>query len=155
MKLREVSAENLIRFAKIDDADEETEVIEAIIEAGRNFVLSQTGLDLEETDDKPDLAIAMRIIKRREADKSIRTEYRTIKTVWAKVNGLYGREWWEARKYGAEGTVEFTIRYGAVKDLTVKDRILFRGTLYNIVSVDNTLFQDNFLKIKATADLTH
>ena len=106
-----------------------------------------------------------RIIKRREADKSIRTEYRTIKTVWAKVNGLYGREWWEARKYGAEGTVEFTIRYGAVylnykkyrwvKDLTVKDRILFRGTLYNIVSVDNTLFQDNFLKIKATADLTH
>ena len=51
--------------------------------------------------------------------------------------------------------VEFTIRYGAVKDLTVKDRILFRGTLYNIVSVDNTLFQDNFLKIKATADLTH
>ena len=96
-----------------------------------------------------------RIIKRREADKSIRTEYRTIKTVWAKVNGLYGREWWEARKYGAAGTVEFTNRYGAVKDLTVKDRILFRGTLYNIVSVDNTLFQDNFLKIKATADLTH
>ena len=35
MKLREVSAENLIRFGKIDDADEETEVIEAIIEAGR------------------------------------------------------------------------------------------------------------------------
>ncbi len=96
-----------------------------------------------------------RIIKRREADKSIRTEYQTIKTVWAKVNGLYGREWWEARKYGAEGTVEFTIRYGAMKDLTVKDRILFRGTLYNIVSVDNTLFRDNFLKIKATADLTH
>lgn len=89
-----------------------------------------------------------RIIKRREADKSIRTEYRTIKTVWAKVNGLYGREWWEARKYGAEGTVEFTIRYGAMKDLTVKDRILFRGTLYNIVSVDNTLFRDNFLKSK-------
>lgn len=41
MKLREVSAENLIRFGKIDDTDEETEVIEAIIEAGRKFVLSQ------------------------------------------------------------------------------------------------------------------
>ena len=54
MKLREVSAENLIRFGKIDDTDEETEVIEAIIEAGRKFVLSQTGLELEETDDKPD-----------------------------------------------------------------------------------------------------
>lgn len=62
MKLREVSAENLIRFAKIDDADEESEVIEAIIEAGRKFVLSQTGLELEETDDKPDLAIAMLMI---------------------------------------------------------------------------------------------
>ena len=45
-----------------------------------------------------------RIIKRREADKSIRTEYRTIKTVWAKVNGLYGREWWEARKYGGSAS---------------------------------------------------
>ena len=62
MKLREVSAENLIRFAKIDDADEEPEVIEAIVEAGRNFVLSQTGLELEETDDKPDLAIAMLMV---------------------------------------------------------------------------------------------
>lgn len=39
--------------------------------------------------------------------------------------------------------------------LDVEKGILFRGTLYNIVSVDNTLFQDNFLKIKATADLTH
>ena len=62
MKLREVSAENLIRFGKIDDTDEETEVIEAIIEAGRKFVLSQTGLELEETDDKPDLAIAMLMV---------------------------------------------------------------------------------------------
>ena len=59
MKLREVSAENLIRFGKIDDTDEETEVIEAIIEAGRKFVLSQTGLELEEPDDKPDLASAI------------------------------------------------------------------------------------------------
>ena len=62
MKIREVSAENLIRFAKIDDADEESEVIEAIIEAGRKFVLSQTGLELEETDDKPDLAVAMLMV---------------------------------------------------------------------------------------------
>lgn len=31
---REVRAENMIRFGKIDDTDEETEVIEAIIEAG-------------------------------------------------------------------------------------------------------------------------
>ena len=46
MKLREVSAENLIRFGKIDDTDEETEVIEAIIEAGRKFVLRYVNASL-------------------------------------------------------------------------------------------------------------
>ena len=78
-----------------------------------------------------------RIVKKVGVDRTISTQYQTIKKVWAKANGLYGREWWEAKEYGAEGTVVFTIRYGAMADLTVKDRILFRGRYYNIVSVDN------------------
>lgn len=82
-----------------------------------------------------------------------KTVYLPLKTVWAKANGLYGREWWDAKEYGSENTVEFTIRYNAVKDLTVQDRILFRGQLYNIFSVDNVLFRGEFWKIKATADI--
>ena len=37
MKLREVSAENLIRFGKIDDTDEETEVIELSLKQDGNL----------------------------------------------------------------------------------------------------------------------
>lgn len=79
------------------------------------------------------------------------TEYRPLKRVWAKVNGLHGKEWWEAREYGGEATVEFIIRQNACPDLTKKDRIAFRGLLYNIEQIDNVLFQDRFLKIRATA----
>lgn len=78
----------------------------------------------------------------------------TLKKVWAKANGLFGKEYWTAKEYGAENTVEFTIRQNACRDLTVQDRIVFRGQIYNIVSVDNVLFQNRFLKIKAYADLT-
>lgn len=81
-------------------------------------------------------------------------KYCPLKTVWAKVNGLFGKEWWEAKSYDAENTVEFTIRYNACRDLTLRDRILFRGRLYNITSIDNVLFRNEFLKIKGTADLS-
>ena len=62
MKLKDVSVKELISFAKIEEAEEETAILEAIIEAGKSFILSQTGLRMEETDDKPDLAIAMLMI---------------------------------------------------------------------------------------------
>ena len=78
-------------------------------------------------------------------------EYRPLKKVWAKANGLYGSEKWDADTYEAERTAMFTIRYAACKDLTVKDRIFFRGNLYNITHIDNVLFGNNFLKITAVA----
>lgn len=80
------------------------------------------------------------------------TEYVPLKTVWAKVNGLYGSEKWTAAEYGAERTAEFTIRYAACPDLTVKDRLKFRGTIYNITHIDNVLFRNHFVKITATAE---
>lgn len=89
-----------------------------------------------------------------DADGFEETSYFPLKTVWAKANGLFGKEWWEAKSYDAENTVEFTIRYNACKDLTIRDRILFQGRLYNITSIDNVLFQNAFLKIKATADIS-
>ena len=79
------------------------------------------------------------------------TQYHTLKRVWAKVNGLHGTEKWEMDIYEAERTAVFTIRYLSCPDLTVKDRILFRGKLYNITHIDNVLFTDAFVKITAVA----
>ena len=87
-----------------------------------------------------------RIVKTTERNITV-TSYQPIKTVWAKVNGLYGREKWDEDVYEADRTAMFTIRYIACPDLTVKDRLLFRGKLYNITHIDNVLFQDGFLKI--------
>ncbi|MBQ9090718.1 MAG: phage head closure protein [Anaerotignum sp.] len=79
------------------------------------------------------------------------TEYRPLKKVWAKANGLYGSEKWDEDVYEAERTTIFTIRHNACPDLTVRDRILFRGKLHNITHIDNVLFGNNFVKITAVA----
>lgn len=79
------------------------------------------------------------------------TDYQTLKTVWAKVNGLYGREKWEEDVYEADRTAVFTIRHIACPDLTVKDRLVFRGKVYNITHIDNVLFVNQFVKITAVA----
>ena len=79
------------------------------------------------------------------------TAYHPLKKVWAKVNGMYGSEKWEMDTYEAERTTMFIIRQLSCPDLTVRDRISFRGKLYNIIHIDNVLFRDNFVKITATA----
>ncbi len=91
-------------------------------------------------------------IEKRQDGHFIETDYLPLKTVWAKVNGLYGSEKWTAAEYGAERTAEFTIRHSACPELSVKDRLKFRGTIYNITHIDNVLFQNHFLKITATAE---
>lgn len=78
-------------------------------------------------------------------------KWQTLKTVWAKVNGLYGHEKWEMDIYEANRTVIFTIRFKSCPDLTVRDRLVFRGKFYNISHIDNVKFRDQFLKITATA----
>jgi len=91
-------------------------------------------------------------------------EYVDVKTVWAKVNNLFGKEYWTAKEYAAENTVEFTMRYGSVKNIPVndepnadvreislKDRLVFRGKVYNITSIDNILYGNEYVKIKGIA----
>lgn len=80
-----------------------------------------------------------------------KTDYTPIKRVWAKANGLYGSEKAETDRYEAERTVIFTIRQAACPDLTVKDRLCFRGQLYDITHIDNVLFRNEYLKITAMA----
>ena len=71
------------------------------------------------------------------------------KTVWAKANTLFGKEYWAAKEYSAEDTVVFTIRYNACPDLSRNDQIKFNGRIFNIDSVDNVKFKNESLKVKA------
>lgn len=75
--------------------------------------------------------------------------WQDYKTIWANVNNLFGREYWSAKEYNAENTVVFTIRWNACKDLSIKDRILFQGRLFNISSIDNIQYSNDDVKIKA------
>ena len=85
-----------------------------------------------------------------EDENGIRTgEWQDFKTVWCSANGLFGNEYWEAKQYDAENTVEFQIRHNACPDLSPKDRLLFKGRLFNISSVDNVQYRNERLKIKA------
>ncbi len=71
------------------------------------------------------------------------------KKVWAKANTLFGIEYWAAKEYSTEDTVVFTIRYNACPDLSINDQIMFKSRKFNINSVDNVLFKNEMLKVKA------
>lgn len=73
--------------------------------------------------------------------------WQDIATVWASVENLYGREYWQAAAIQAENTVKFTIRYR--KDLSNDMKIKFQGKLYNIISVDNIKYKNEYIEIKA------
>lgn len=70
-----------------------------------------------------------------------------VKTVWAGVSNLYGREFFEAAAVQMENTVKFTLRYLPGIDTTM--RILFNNTHYNILSVDNIKYRNRFVEIMA------
>lgn len=80
------------------------------------------------------------------------SSFRNYKTIWAKANSLYGKERLGAAEYDADRTVVFIIRHNACPDLTVKDRIRFRGKIYNITFIDNVMFRDDLVKVTAVAE---
>lgn len=71
-------------------------------------------------------------------------------TCYAAVNGVSGREYWQARQAHEESTVSFRVRFCEyLKSLnTVDYRIAFGGRAYNIIQIDNVLFADSLLNIK-------
>ena len=81
------------------------------------------------------------------------TTYTDFKTVWAKVNNLYGKEFIEAQKVEADISKKFVIRY--IKDLDMsfnpnacKDFIIsYKGVSYNILYIDNIKEQNKFMGI--------
>lgn len=95
------------------------------------------------------IIIQRKIEKENEATGVTKEEWADLKTIWAGMNNLYGKEYWEAKQYKAEGTVEFTMRYSACSDLSVRDRIKYNGKIFNITFVDNVQYKNEMLKIKA------
>lgn len=79
--------------------------------------------------------------------------YENFKTVWAKINNLYGKEFIEAQKVEANISKKFIIRY--IKDLDMslnpnacKDFIIsYKGISYNILYIDNIKEQNKFMEI--------
>lgn len=74
-------------------------------------------------------------------------EWQDIATVWASVENLFGREYWQAAAIQAENTVKFIIRYR--KDVTTDMRIQFQGQQYEIISIDNIKYKNEYIEIKA------
>jgi len=71
--------------------------------------------------------------------KSLEPQYDDFVTVWAKVEYLKGREFWEAKAVNAETIVRFIIRYR--KNISNDMRVFYDNKFYDITSVmllDNT-----------------
>lgn len=73
--------------------------------------------------------------------------YEDLKTVWAKVTNLHGKEYFEAATIQKEKTVKFIIR--AIEGLDESMKILFQGRNYNITFIDNIKYENKYIEIKA------
>jgi len=72
-------------------------------------------------------------------------------TCQAQVNGLSGDEYWAASAEQAQNSVDFIVRYTPLLSdlLPQTTRILFRENRYDVKSIDNFMFQDRSLKLRA------
>lgn len=70
-----------------------------------------------------------------------------IKTVWAAVTNLHGKEYFEAAAVQAEKTVKFIIRF--IDGIDENMRIMFKDKIYNITFIDNIKYRNKLIEIKA------
>lgn len=68
-----------------------------------------------------------------------------IKTVWASVSPVRGREYVEAKKYQAELTYKITIRYA--KDITPDMQIKYGERIFNIKDIIDPFEKHEILEI--------
>jgi len=77
------------------------------------------------------------------------------KKLYAKINSLYGQEYWQAAAQGQENTVVFTLRWSRELEILAQTkeitqyRIVYNGLPYDIISYDNVNFANRLVKIKA------
>lgn len=71
-------------------------------------------------------------------------------TLWAYVNNLKGREFWDAKQVGYENTLEIMVRYNPKLDkLNSKTfYIKYKNILYDIIQIDNVKHSNEFVKFK-------
>lgn len=70
---------------------------------------------------------------------------------YAYINGLSGKEYWEAASIQQENTLEFVFRWKKFFNEmdTTRYRLRFNGKIYNIHSIDNIQFRNKTVKIRA------
>lgn len=77
-------------------------------------------------------------------------DWKDWKTIWASINSLFGREFWQAREANMENTINITVRYSrSLKDIDTREyRISWDGKYYDIIHVDNPQFSNKYLIFK-------
>ncbi|KEI02904.1 phage head closure protein [Clostridium botulinum C/D] len=75
----------------------------------------------------------------------------TEKSFWAKVNNLYGKEFWAAKANNFEDVIVFTVRYSKFLENVDRNvfRIRFKNKTFKIISIDNIKYENKRVKIKA------
>ena len=73
--------------------------------------------------------------------------YETYKTLWGKVTNLHCKEYFEAAAIQKEKTVKFIFR--SLKGIDENMKVEFNNKLYDINFIDNILYENKYMEIKA------
>lgn len=61
MKMSEIGIEDIKEYCRVESGEEDN-LFSVILDAGKQFIMSQTGMTAEECDEKADLTIALLLI---------------------------------------------------------------------------------------------
>ena len=78
-------------------------------------------------------------------------EWKPFRKTYAYMNGLSGKEYWEAATLNAENTVDFVCRWKKFfNEMDKKNyRIVWKGKVFDIKTIDNVQFRNDTVKIRA------
>lgn len=67
----------------------------------------------------------------------------TVFRTWSKINGIGGREYYNARQTNSENDVKFTVRYSRkiAGYLTSEIRIVYNGKIFDVKHIDDYMEQ--------------
>ena len=78
-------------------------------------------------------------------------KWKDVETVWARVEPLSGKEYFNAKQTNSEVSSKITIRY--LVDITSQMRVIFQEHTYNILSVINFEERNKYLQLLCTEKL--
>ena len=77
----------------------------------------------------------------------IQEEYVDLYSTRAKINHTTGKEFIANNGITSSITTKFTIRLNRSYELTTRDRLIYKGKVYNITYINNILEENNYLEI--------